>query len=292
MLARKKRGGKSSVLIATLGTEPQVVTITLDKLLEQKYLVEKVVVIYTSDNNVSNGLATLKQEFSQNENYSNITLTCEPVQHNNVILSDFTSEEALNALFRTIYKVVRDEKKSGRIVHLSISGGRKVMGVVATVVAQLLFGEEDKLWYLITKNWKAGCERKFHLEQHEEAWLIDMPVIRWSEADTFMEQVAQLNDPKEISIWYKKLTKKANQQKLSEFVEQHLGERERQLLKLVCKGLSNEEIAREMYIEKQTVANHLQNINNKLRDFLGKEDMKINRKVLITMFMPIFESED
>lgn len=43
-----------------------------------------------------------------------------------------------------------------------------------------------------------------------------------------------------------------------------LSERERDILHLMCKGLTNEEIAQHLYIARQTVKNHVVNIFLKL----------------------------
>jgi len=42
---------------------------------------------------------------------------------------------------RTVYRVVLAEKRVGRIVRLSIAGGRKTMAAYGMIVAQLLFDD-------------------------------------------------------------------------------------------------------------------------------------------------------
>jgi len=62
----------------------------------------------------------------------------------------------LSSMLKIIYKVVKEYEQKGTTIHLSVSGGRKVMGNMAMVAAQMLFGEEDRLWCLITECWKPG----------------------------------------------------------------------------------------------------------------------------------------
>ncbi len=289
---RINKKNQESVLVATLGTEPQVITIALDKLLEDKHPIKKVVVIYTKNLRVLEALKILEEEFSRGV-YTNITFHKVPViSLEGRIIEDFISEEDLKDLLRTLYIEIRKYRQDNIIVHFLISGGRKVMSVMGMLVAQLLFGTEDCLWHLITKEWMPGSERRLHLSSGEKVWLVQIPVLRWSETKTFMRMVAELRDPQEVETWYERLSRRVEMKRKGEFLKYWLTPAERKVVELVCKGFDNVSIARTLYKSEQTVANQLQNIYEKLKEWMDYPDIKVDRNVLIAQFAPYFAFEE
>lgn len=129
----------SEILIVTLGVEPQVVTIVLDRLLAQGKTIGLVIVVYTESPPVIQALSAVQNEF-ESHIYPGITLRIAPVTLNEQPVRDFSTDEDLRGLLRTLYTEVRWARQAGFRIHLCISGGRKVMGILAMVVAQLLFG--------------------------------------------------------------------------------------------------------------------------------------------------------
>jgi len=289
-MVNKKR--QEGVLVATLGTEPQVITIALDKLLEDKHSIKKVVVVYTGSLKVLEALEILEEEFSRGV-YAHIAFHKVPVTSlEGRVVEEFISEEDIKALLRTLYTEIRNNRQNDMIVHFLISGGRKVMSVMGMLVAQLLFGTEDCLWYLITKDWLPGSERRLHLSPDEKAWLVQIPILRWSETKTFMRMVAELHDPQEVEIWYERLSRRSEMKRKGEFLKYWLTPAERKVVELVCRGFDNVSIARTLYKSEQTVANQLQNIYEKLKEWMDYPDIKIDRNVLIAQFAPYFVLEE
>lgn len=56
---------RRQVLIATLGTEPQVVTLVLDLLQAKGYVINEVITVYTVGDAVRPALEVLAEEFTQ-----------------------------------------------------------------------------------------------------------------------------------------------------------------------------------------------------------------------------------
>jgi len=257
---KEKLKKQKEVLIATLGSEPQVVTIALDELLKKGYLLSKVIVIYTKSPKVLDALRILNDEFLKEFYKMEFTKVPVKLYSRDEVIEDFLTEESIKALLSTIYKEVRELKQNGFTIHFLISGGRKIMGIIGMLVAQLLFGDEDRLWYLITEGWELGNERKLHLSSEEKVWLVQIPVIRWSEASTLMRTVAEIGDPNEVEVWYKKLTKKVEMKRKKEFLDHWLTPAEKEIVELVCKGYDNANISKLLHKREQTIANQLQNI--------------------------------
>jgi CRISPR-associated protein Csx14 len=281
-----KRCG-AEILVATLGVEPQVVTITLDRLLAAGRTIGEVAVVHTLDAGVREALAVVAAEFGRGF-YPGVRLRAVPVTGARGAVTDFHGEECLRALLGTLYGEVRRARQQGVTVHLGVSGGRKVMGIIGMVVAQLLFGPEDRVWHLVTAGWHPGVRRRLHLTPADRAWLVPVPVLRWAEAGTLMRTVAELDDPAEVVAWYERLTRAAAARRRAEFVRRWLTPAERKVARLACRGLDNAAIAAALGKREQTVANQLREVYAKLREWLGYPEANVGRSALIAEFAPYF----
>ncbi len=280
------RFGNGEVLLATLGTEPQVVTLTLDALISKGHNISGVIIVYTDHPAITKNLGVLQEEFKQS--YLDVSLWLVPVTSAHGCVKDFLNEEDLRCLWRTLYVEIRRARQAGCSIHMCISGGRKVMAVIAMSVAQLLFGPGDQVWYLFTEGWKPGKERRLHAGKSDKVALLPIPVLRWSEADIPLRTVADLSEPQEVLTWYKRLTDKAEEKRKDEFVRHWLTPAEREVVRLACLGYDNAAIAAKLAKQEQTVANQLRGVYEKLRELLDFPDYTVDRNVLISRFAPYF----
>jgi len=95
--------------------------------------------------------------------------------------------------------------------------------------------------------------------------------------EKFLDMVSVLREMLELlNIDYDKLRKKAavKGEIGSNVIDSRLSDREIQIVELICKGLSNKEIAEKLYITEKTVKTHVSNI-------LMKLDMKDRRQVIV-----------
>ncbi|MEW6574626.1 MAG: CRISPR-associated ring nuclease, partial [Bacillota bacterium] len=263
------------------------VTIALDCLLAQKRHVCEVAVVHTGGSGIAKALAVIEGEFLKGV-YPGIRPRSVPVQSSQGLASDFCTEEDLRGLLRTLYREVRRARQNGYTVNLCISGGRKVMGITGMVVAQLLFGPDDRVWHLITEGWQPGAERRLHLPPEEKVWLVPVPVLRWSQAGELMRTAAELDDPAEVVTWYERLSREALIKQKGEFIRYRLTRAEREVVRLACKGFDNAAIARKLVKSTQTVANQLRSVYGKLTEWLSYPEGNVDRGRLIAEFAPYF----
>lgn len=282
-----KRDRRAGILVATLGVEPQVVTITVDILLSDGWIIGEAVVIHTKTPRVQEALKIIEREF-QREAYPGVQLRTVPITSATGTVGDFCTGEELHGLLRTLYMEIRRARQMGGIVHLCVSGGRKVMGIMGMVVAQLLFGPEDCVWHLVTEGWQPGAGRQLHLPPEKGVWLVPVPVLRWSEAGALMQTVAELNDPAEVVAWHEKISRAGQVKRQREFIEHWLSRAEREVARLACRGLDNAAIATALFKQEQTVANQLRGVYEKLREWLSYPAGNVERHKLIAEFAPYF----
>lgn len=274
--------------MATLGHEPQVVTIALDLLLQDRRPVREVTVVHTTSPRVLHGLRDVRREFASGR-YPSVRLRSVPVRGEAGKLDDFRTEADVRNLLSAVYRAVRDAKLRFGAVHLSLAGGRKVMSVAAMVVAQLLFGPDDRAWHLLSEGWAPGAPRRMHLEAGETAHLVPIPVLRWTDSAAMLAALADLDDPAEAIRRYEQIVRGERMRRRREFVERWLTPAEREVARLACQGLDNATIARRLHRSTRTVANQLTSVYAKLQDWLGFHGPPPSRALLVAELAPYFE---
>jgi len=274
------------VLVASLGSEPQVVTLVLDLLQAKGYAISGVIVVHTAGEVVQPALAELAREFADPGAPAYRTVLIEDAGWP---VDDIVTEADTAALLRTLYQVVLAEKRAGRLVHLGIAGGRKPMAVYGMVVAQLLFDEDDRVWHLLSEGWKPGDERVMHVRPGDRVWLVPVPVLRWTASAATIAALMAQDDPWAAIRWQQELTESEAIRRRGEFLRHWLSPAEREVVELLVReGLDNVGIARRLHKSERTVANQLTKVYAKLHEFLGFPRSPVNRSVLIAELAPYF----
>lgn len=277
------------VLIATLGSEPQVVTLALDLLQAKGYPITEVLVVHTVGKAVQRALTRLAGEFAQlgTPRYRPV-----PVEREDRSVADFHTEADMAALLRTLYRIILAEKRADKLAHLSIAGGRKPMAVYGMVVAQLLFDEDDRLWHLLSEDWRPGDEQVMHVRPGDRVSLAPIPILRWGSVSPVLTELAVREDPWEAIQTQRSIRQEEDQRRKREFIEYRLTPAEQKLVRLVCRGLDNAALAQQLHKSEKTVANQLTSIYEKLREWRGfRGDIVVSRNVLIAEFAAYFAME-
>jgi len=131
---------------------------------------------------------------------------CEIVTHELVQdvykpLMDITDQATAQAYFYGLMEVIRVYRQQFIPVHLLVSGGRKAMSVYATVAATYLFGEQDRVWTVLTEP-KWMTNGVFHLPagNQDAAHVVELPLIPSNMpagAMTSLEVVANRRSPRQ-----------------------------------------------------------------------------------------------
>ena len=183
------------ILIATLGTEPQGVTWILDWLIEHGYPIRELLVLHTQSDVVKPALEKLDAEFELAKTYPALCYRREVIRDDSGPIRDLASEQDAWAFLRTIYRAIRRARQASRVVHLSLTGGRKTMAVYAMVAAQLLFSEHDRAWHMISDVHWSGTEKRMHPSPSDRFQVVPVPVIRWGDAATVQVLLSEIDDP-------------------------------------------------------------------------------------------------
>ncbi len=237
-----------AILVATLGAEPQVVTLALDQLLYSEIDITRVIVVHTHPNQepVRSSLAELHAELVVRGHYGNRLLYIPHLLAGPTgPLKDVITPVEIEDAFQSLYTLLRQHKQAGYAIHLCIAGGRKTMALFAMAAAQILFDTGDYVWHLVS-NPALLHSKHFHAPDPNDVTLVSVPVARWGRM-------------RPDEAW-----------RAREFIETVLTPAEREVvILLIREGLSNATLADRLGKSVKTIANQLSSVYAKLEEYFG-----------------------
>ncbi len=285
-------GRKDACLIATLGTEPQVVTLALQALASMGEGVRDVIVVHTAalDARIAGAVQALDTAFATDGRLATWRAGyCRLViRGQSGPVPDLLEEEDFGATLNTLYRAVRGRKQAGQAVHLSLSGGRKLMALCGMTVAQLLFDDGDRLWYLQSAA-ELVASRDLFAASAGQVRLVAVPLLRWSPAPPLLTDLALAEDPVAAIARQQEHVLTARRR----FLTGQLTRSEREVAELVIKtGATDAELARALHKSPRTISHQLAVIYDKLREFLEvRDDVRVDRHTLIAEFAAVVPQE-
>ncbi|MFQ5859331.1 MAG: CRISPR-associated ring nuclease, partial [Anaerolineae bacterium] len=274
---------RREVLIATLGTRPEVITLALDLLL-QDYPIDHVVVIHTARSfmPIGRALLRLEKEFPGRSRYAHagIPCTCETVELkvDGQPFEDIATKEQAGAAFTAIYRQVQKHKQAGHRIHLSIAGGRKSMSVYGMAVAQLLFDAEDRLWHILSHPTFEESDA-MHTDRPEDVQLVRIPVLPYTYFVPALPALLIAEDPMSAVERQQNLLTLEQRKRRHEFLTSELTAAEYRLVETLMREIllenrtpTYEQLGRRLIIAPKTVEHALGSIYGKLRALLGVEE--------------------
>jgi CRISPR-associated Csx14 family protein len=264
------------VLIATLGTEPQVVTAAFDLLIQQGESIRQVEVVHTTAPGTAIALSveTLRCTFEEPPYVGNVSLNLHALTDaQDRPLPDIETPEEIKTAFRLLYQLVRDAKQTGMRVHLSIAGGRKSLAVFGMTVGQMLFDDDDRLWHLYSSG-DFLASKRLHPESNDDVHLISIPVILWSSISPILAGLGQFDDPSQAIEHIRRIQLNEKLEQARSFVLGVLTpSEERVVYLLVSDGSSDNDIAAQLNLSPRTVEQHLRSAYTKAAFHWELEDV-------------------
>ena len=257
-------------LLAMLGGQPQVVTFTLDLLLRQGFPIREVIVIHphAAQPRLQQSLAHLNAEFiSDYYQFDGQPIPChfrpKVLELDATPLDDIADSTSAKGARETIYHFIQELKRQPRHIHLSVTGGRRLMSLLAISAAQLKFDPFDHIWHIYTpdpvkEQVKEGT--LMHVLPDTGVKLIEVPFIPLGAYFAGIEHIADSTQAVQHHM-------DVQERKRCERVEQALAQkRPLHILKAYAKGMSPQEVAGTLYIALSTVSTHTTRIFNECRD--------------------------
>jgi CRISPR-associated Csx14 family protein len=280
-----------AVLIATLGTEAQVVTSAIDLLTRQLVQLNKVVILHTTapGTPIEDCLQRLSQAL-QEETYANLEKELLPFTcQDNQLLADIQTPADAQDCFRLMYRQVLQAKRAGSCVHLQIAGGRKLESIYGMLTAQILFDNEDHLWYLHSSG-EFLSSKRLHPQPGDQVALVPIPVILWNSISPAFCRLERIDDPFAALQSVEALQIKERLEACRVFVLGSLTPAEERVVRLlVLHGLSDQEIGDQLCLSPRTIEQHLRSAYVKSGDHWELDNM--TRTQLVSLLNLYYTAE-
>jgi CRISPR-associated protein Csx14 len=176
---------RPQICIATLGGQPQVVTLAIDELLGRGYPISELFVIHLSTHQprYANALALLEAEFVGGVyGGRRCRLQRRPVRVGAEVLGDLQSDQAIRAASDMLHQLIHELKQEDATLHLCISGGRRLLGTLLFSAALLYLDQSDHVWHLYSSDAVRAAThegRQLHLPGHPEVALAEVAFTPW-----------------------------------------------------------------------------------------------------------------
>ncbi|MCB9422751.1 MAG: histidine kinase [Ardenticatenaceae bacterium] len=253
---------KPTTLVATLGGQPQVVTLALDALLAQGVPVSELILLYLSpeNNRIQNALQKVAAEFADGR-YGERPLHYRPfpIRTGTYYLHDIHDEADANTAWDAVHQLIAQLKTERRTLHICISGGRRILGLLTMSAAMLHFGHQDVLWHMYTPDdtrRQANEGAIMHLPPDSGFRLIRVPMMPWGSYFPALRELAQPHLPTEdVLAGPRRFLDKAEAARCTAVLNR-LTDRQKDVLLAFAEGLNPQQVAEKLFISIKTVDTH------------------------------------
>jgi CRISPR-associated protein Csx14 len=254
-------------LIASVGGQPQIVTLTLDLLLRQAIPISEVIVLHPAptDERLQHTLRCLRAEFIHNRYTCDgqsvaCSLQLAPLNHDGEPLPDVTDTLGAHATRDAIYQLVRQLKQRQRHIHLSTSGGRRVISLMAISAALLHFDSFDHVWHIYTPpdiRAQVNEGAMMHVPAESGIKLIEVPFVPWGD---YFPHLSQMTDSAQATQHAQMALLDAQDRAKCAEVMQQATKAQQSVLRQFSSGLAPQQIAEHLGISTRTVYSHTQKL--------------------------------
>ena len=247
-----------TILIATLGGQPQVVTFGLDILLARGESISDVYLIHPSSEQprLRQALSKLLDTFAGDHYQGHpCRLHRIPLRGNGAEFTDIHSDAQAAVAWEQIRGFIAEQKNAGHKLHLLVAGGRRLMGLLVSSAAALLCDHSDQLWHIYTPDAVQQRVRngaRMHVTPEEGVVLIRVPLVPWGSYFPGLRAMALA--PQETVA--RQMAWQQQDHAPCQAVYDRLSARQRDALRAFAAGGSPQAVAEQLQISLSTVSTY------------------------------------
>lgn len=247
------------VLVATLGGQPQIITFTLDLLLQSGFPISDVFVIHPKaigQSRLARSLLRLSEELSKKP-YPGTRRTIRfhscVLELDGSAIEDIRDDPHADGTLNTIHHLIGQLKRQGYRIHLSVTGGRRLMSLLAIPVALFNFDRHDTIWHLYTPDAirdQADEGKCMHVPLAAGIKLLRGPFVPLG---AYAYDSAQ---PFRVTQEEQRSHLEAQERKHCAAVESRATPAQQRVLRAFARGLRPPQVASDLHITLKTVNSH------------------------------------
>jgi CRISPR-associated protein Csx14 len=247
-----------TVLVAPLGGQPQIVTFALDLLLSQGVEVNEVVVIHLAAPRYRQAYRRLAEAFP-GDRYGARTIHLRgiPIMRGERALDDVCDTSDADAVWRTVHELIANLKGRGLRLHLLLTGGRRLMALMAVSAALLHLEHGDRAWHLYTPDEVVQAAYNgalLHVAAEAGVQLIEVPLAPLGAYFPGLRPLLNAS-PAEVIATRTRWLDEVEQGRCRAVLER-LSERQTDVLRAFAGGLAPAQVADRLSVTSKTVDAH------------------------------------
>lgn len=277
---------QKTIFVATCGGQPQIVTFALDQLLADGEAIEIVHLVYLQprSDRLKKAMARLLDTLNSEPRYTGIKVVKHPIYINRTHVRDVHNSEDAALVWEFINQFITNLKQSGYRMHLVITGGRRILGMLMMSAASVHFYPNDKIWHMFTPDAVQAKVRggaQMHLPPDSGFQLVEVPMLPLGTIFVSMRNINHFNQKRAF-------LDSQQEDRCLELIGA-LTARQKDVLEQFALGLTPEKVAEKLVISIHTVDSHKRRIFEKCRDLwqLPEED-RLTYHFLADHFEPFF----
>ena len=250
-----------STLVATVAGGPQVVTFALDELFHRGEAIHEVIAVHLSpqaDALTGQAMVKLAAGFADGCYAGRpCRLHFFPIRKDGQRLDDVRDDAAVNVAWSAMYELIATLKAQGRHLHVCITGGRRMLALLAMSAAMLHFNHDDRLWHMYTPAEflaRAHDGAIMHARPEDGVRLLQVPLVPWGAYLPALRALAQAS-PMEVVAAQTRWLDSAERARCQTAVAQ-LTPRQADVLRAFADGKSPQEVAEALCVTVKTVHAH------------------------------------
>jgi len=247
-------------LIATLGGQPQVVTLTLDLLHRRGERIDEVIAVFPGGNARYKAAHRRLREVFQQPPYRSwgIRYRARSIDApDGRPLQDIQNTVDADRAWLVLRTLIGEAKQQGHRLHISLSGGRRALALMTFSAAMLYCTPGDRLWHIYTPpsvlaKIKDGTQ--MHVAPEEGVRLLEVPFAPWGAYFPGVKAILGMR-PQQVLAWQAQWPGEETAQRCA-LVWQRLTERQREVLRALIEQPTRKEAARALGVSLSTVDTH------------------------------------